>query len=120
MQRTDRGEYICEASNNVGPAVNMTANLVVRFGPKITVPRPRVQQAVGYDALLQCNVNSYPTSAIDWLKDGKIIENKRRFSVAHFNTGETSTRTTLKVSRKDLEVLHVTNFGSSIESDILF
>jgi len=97
VERTDRGEYICEASNNVGPAVNMTANLVVRFGPKITVPRPRVQQAVGYDALLQCNVNSYPTSAIDWLKDGKIIENKRRFSVAHFNTGETSTRTTLKI-----------------------
>ena len=77
MERTDRGEYICEASNNVGPAVNMTANLVVRFGPKITVPRPRVQQAVGYDALLQCNVNSYPTSAIDWLKDGKIIEKKK-------------------------------------------
>jgi len=97
VERTDRGKYLCEASNNVGPAVNMTANLIVRFGPKITVPRPRVQQAVGYDVLLQCNVNSFPTSAIDWLKDGILIENKRRFSVAHFNTGETSTRTTLKI-----------------------
>ena len=30
VERTDRGEYVCEASNKVGPAVNMTANLIVR------------------------------------------------------------------------------------------
>ena len=100
VERTDRGEYICEASNNIGPAVNMTANLFVRFSPNVTVPRPRVKQAVGYNVLLQCIVNSFPTSAIYWLKDGEIIENKRRFSVANFNTGDASTRSTLKVSWK--------------------
>ena len=33
MERTDRGEYVCEASNNVGPSVNMTAKLIVRWRP---------------------------------------------------------------------------------------
>ena len=75
----------------------MTASLIVRYGPQISVPRPRLQQALGYDVMLQCTVDSYPTSAIDWYKDGRVVENKRRFTVAHFNTGTTSTLTTLKV-----------------------
>ena len=81
----------------VGPSVNMTAALIVRFGPKISVTRPRVQQALGYDVLLQCEVESYPTSAIDWKKDGQVIENKGRYNIAHFNNGVTSTQTMLKV-----------------------
>ena len=88
---------MCTASNNVGPSVNMTASLIVRYGPKIGIPRPRVQQALGYDVMLQCKVDSYPTSAIDWLRDGEVIKNENRFNVAHFNTGTTSTLTTLKV-----------------------
>ena len=97
IERMDRGEYVCTASNNVGPSVNMTASLIVRYGPKIGIPRPRVQQALGYDVMLQCKVDSYPTSAIDWLRDGEVVKNENRFNVAHFNTGTTSTLTTLKV-----------------------
>ena len=81
----------------VGPAVNMTASLIVRYGPKISVTRPRVQQAPGYDVLLQCEVESYPTSAIDWMKDGEVIDNTRRYVVSHFNNGVTTTLTNLKV-----------------------
>jgi len=97
IERMDRGEYVCTASNNVGPSVNMTASLIVRYGPKIGIPRPRVQQALGYDVMLQCKVDSYPTSAIDWLRDGEVVKNENRFNVAHFNTGTTSTLTTLKI-----------------------
>ena len=97
IERMDRGDYVCTASNNVGPSVNMTASLIVRYGPKIGIPRPRVQQALGYDVMLQCKVDSYPTSAIDWLRDGEVVKNENRFNVAHFNTGTTSTLTTLKV-----------------------
>ena len=88
---------MCVASNNVGPELNLTSTLIVRYAPQISVPRPRVQQALGYDVLVQCQVDSFPTSAIDWFKDGEKILNQHRFSVAHFNTGATSTLTTLKV-----------------------
>ena len=59
--------------------------------------RPRVVQALGYDVMLQCEVESFPTSAIDWTIRDFLIENEDRFRVTHFNTGPTSTRTTLKV-----------------------
>ena len=59
--------------------------------------RPRVVQALGYDVMLQCEVASFPTSAIDWSFRDFLIENEDRFRVTHFNTGPTSTRTTLKV-----------------------
>ena len=68
-----------------------------RFGPKVRAVRPRVVQALGYDVMLQCEVESFPTSAIDWTIRDFLIENEDRFRVTHFNTGPTSTRTTLKV-----------------------
>lgn len=76
----------------------MTSNLIVRYGPEISVPRPRIQQAPGYEVLLQCLVDSFPTPAIDWKRDGKIVESDNHFYIAHFNKGPTSTLTTLRVS----------------------
>lgn len=97
VHRSDRGEYQCLASNSVGPPQNITSNLIVRFGPQISVPRPRIQQAPGYEVLLQCLVDSFPTSAIDWNKDGHLIKSDNHFYVAHFNKGPTSTLTTLRI-----------------------
>ena len=72
-------------------------NIISRFGPKVRAVRPRVVQALGYDVMLQCEVESFPTSAIDWTIRDFLIENEDRFRVTHFNTGPTSTRTTLRV-----------------------
>lgn len=97
VHRTDGGEYQCVAKNSVGPAQNITAKLIVRYGPQISITRPRLQQALGYDVRLSCLVDSYPTSAIDWEKDGELIKNNNHFYIAHFNKGATSTLTTLEV-----------------------
>ena len=97
VHRSDEGEYRCVASNSVGPAQNITTNLLVRFPPQISVPRPRLQQALGYDVRLSCLVESFPTSALDWQKDGELIKNDNHFYIAHFNKGAASTLTTLQV-----------------------
>ena len=85
------------ATNSVGPPQNITSKLIVRYGSEISVPRPRIQQAPGYEVVLQCRVDSFPTSALDWKKDGEIIKSDNHFYVAHFNKGPTSTLTTLRV-----------------------
>ena len=97
VHRTDGGEYQCVARNSVGPAQNITARLIVRYAPQISVARPRLQQALGYDVKLSCQVESYPTSAIDWQKDGELIKNNNHFYIAHFNKAAASTLTTLEV-----------------------
>jgi len=97
VHRSDRGLYQCVATNSVGPPQNITSKLIVRYGSEISVPRPRIQQAPGYEVVLQCLVDSFPTSAIDWKKDGEIIKSDNHFYVAHFNKGPTSTLTTLRI-----------------------
>ena len=100
VHRTDGGEYQCVARNSVGPAQNITARLIVRYAPQISVARPRLQQALGYDVKLSCQVESYPTSAIDWEKDGELLKNTNHFYIAHFNKGPASTLTTLEVGQR--------------------
>lgn len=97
VHRSDGGDYQCVARNSVGPAQNMTARLIVRYGPQISVARPRLQQALGYDVKLSCQVESFPTSALDWERDGELIKNNNHFYIAHFKKGPSSTLTTLEI-----------------------
>jgi len=107
--RGDTGKYKCTAENSVGPAQSHEAELIVRFQPSITVPRPRVQQAVGYDVILQCQMESFPGPSINWFKSGstKALDNSGRHSVAHFTRGPTTTLSTLRIAS-----LVSTDFGS--------
>ena len=61
------------------------------------MPRPVLQQAVGYEVLLQCMVDSFPNPAIDWSRAGEVLSSEGRFTVTHFSPGARQTRTALKV-----------------------
>lgn len=71
VTKEDRGLYECYASNLKGfePA-KTTATLDVRFPPQISVPRPKVAQAINYDIELECLVEAWPSPAIQWFKEG--------------------------------------------------
>ena len=98
--KEDSGMYKCTAENSVGPSQSHEAELVVRFSPSITVPRPRLQQAVGYDVILQCQMESFPTPTISWFKSGseQALDNSGRYSVAHFTKASTTTLSTLRIA----------------------
>jgi hypothetical protein len=74
VRRVDRGIYVCTADNGIGKS-SKNINLEVEFAPFISIPRPKIAQALDYDIELKCVVQAYPSPSIAWFKNGKEIFN---------------------------------------------
>ncbi|KOB64600.1 Lachesin, partial [Operophtera brumata] len=79
VHKEDRGTYYCVAENGVGKGARRNINLEVEFAPVVTVPRPRLAQALQYDMDLECHVEAYPPPAITWLKDEIQLSNNQHY-----------------------------------------
>ncbi|KAH9637592.1 hypothetical protein HF086_014756 [Spodoptera exigua] len=79
VHKEDRGTYYCVAENGVGKGARRNINLEVEFAPVVTVPRPRLAQALQYDMDLECHVEAYPPPAITWLKDEVQLSNNQHY-----------------------------------------
>ena len=79
--------------------VILTGNIAVEveFPPVVTVPRPRLGQALQYDMDLECHVEAYPPPAILWVKDEVTLSNNQHYSISHFATADQFTDTTIRV-----------------------
>lgn len=97
VHKEDRGTYYCVAENGVGKGARRNINLEVEFAPVVTVPRPRLGQALQYDMDLECHVEAYPPPAISWLKDEVQLSNNQHYRISHFATADEFTDTTLRV-----------------------
>lgn len=97
IRKEDRGTYYCVAENGVGKGTRRNIAVEVEFSPVITVPRPRLGQALQYDMDLECHVEAYPPPGIIWLKDDVQLSNNQHYSVSHFATADEFTDTTLRV-----------------------
>lgn len=97
VHKEDRGTYYCVAENGVGKGARRNINLEVEFAPVITVPRPRLSQALQYDMDLECHVEAYPPPAITWLKDEVQLSNNQHYRISHFATADEFTDTTIRV-----------------------
>ncbi|XP_001604323.1 lachesin isoform X1 [Nasonia vitripennis] len=73
VDKSDRGNYYCIANNTIEPSDWATIKLNVEFAPVVDTPRPRIGQARGHDAKLQCHIVANPTPIVTWLKNGKVI-----------------------------------------------
>ncbi|KAG8231048.1 hypothetical protein J437_LFUL011171 [Ladona fulva] len=97
VQKEDRGTYYCVAENGVGKGARRNIAVEVEFQPVITVPRPRLGQALQYDMDLECHVEAYPPPAIVWIKDNVQLSNNQHYSISIFATADEFTDTTLRV-----------------------
>lgn len=97
VHKEDRGTYYCVAENGVGKGARRNINLEVEFAPIVTVPRPRLGQALQYDMDLECHVEAYPPPAIIWLKDEIQLSNNQHYRISHFATADEFTDTTIRV-----------------------
>lgn len=69
VSREDRGLYYCVADNGVEVPAKRSVNFEVEFGPSISVPRPKVAQALDYNIELECRVEAYPAPSVVWYKN---------------------------------------------------
>ncbi|XP_014249298.1 lachesin [Cimex lectularius] len=97
VKKEDRGTYYCVAENGVGKGTRRNIAVEVEFRPVITVPKPRLGQALQYDMDLECHVEAYPPPAIVWIKDEVQLSNNQHYSISHFANADEFTDTTLRV-----------------------
>lgn len=97
VRKEDRGTYYCVADNGVSKGDRRNINLEVEFAPVITVPRPRLGQALQYDMDLECHIEAYPPPAIVWIKDDVALSNNQHYSISHFATADEFTDSTIRV-----------------------
>ncbi|XP_033244263.1 lachesin [Drosophila miranda] len=97
VKKEDRGTYYCVADNGVSRGDRRNINIEVEFSPVITVPRPRLGQALQYDMDLECHIEAYPPPAIVWTKDDIQLANNQHYSISHFATVDEYTDSTLRV-----------------------
>lgn len=95
--KEDRGTYYCFADNGVGKGDRRNVNLEIEFSPVITVPRPKLGQALHYDMDLECHVEAYPTPQINWVKEEFLLSNGKKYKISNFGTADEFTDSTLRI-----------------------
>ena len=79
VRKEDRGTYYCVADNSVGKATRRNIAVEVEFAPVVTVPRPRVGQALQYDMDLECHIEAFPLPIVKWIKDGRELATNQHY-----------------------------------------
>jgi neuronal growth regulator 1 len=97
VNKQDRGTYYCFAENGVGRGDRRNVNLEIEFSPVITVPRPKVGQALNYAADLECHVEAYPPPQIIWVKEEFLLSNSKNYKISNFASAEEFTDSTLRI-----------------------
>lgn len=101
VRREDRGRYECYVHNGVGSGQKRAITLEVEFSPKVKAPRPRIPQALDYEADLTCEIEAYPPPSIIWTKDDGPITNNGSFYVSHFAKEDDKIVSSVKIYAMD-------------------
>jgi hypothetical protein len=99
VTKDDRGTYYCVADNGVRSGARRSIGVEIEFIPYVSIERPRYGQALQYDAILMCHVESFPSPAIEWYKDGVVLTDNQHYEISIYATSEEFSDTTIKVKR---------------------
>ncbi|KAB7501110.1 Lachesin [Armadillidium nasatum] len=66
-------------------------------GSVFSAQKPFVYQALLFDAILECRVESYPPAAISWIFNSESLVNNQHYEISQFATADEFTDTTLRV-----------------------
>jgi len=94
----DDAVYLCQVKVGINDMITKRVKLNVKTPVKILDSSTTELTVVeGQSASMECDTSGFPTSALDWRKDGELIKNDNHFYIAHFNKGAASTLTTLQI-----------------------
>lgn len=99
VTKDDRGTYYCVADNGVSSGSRRSVGVEIEFIPHVSIERPRYGQALQYNAILQCHIESFPSPSIEWFKDGVLLTDNQHYEISIFATSEEFSDTSLKVRR---------------------
>lgn len=99
VTKDDRGTYYCVADNGVSSGSRRSVGVEIEFTPYVSIERPRYGQALQYNAILQCHIESFPSPSIEWFKDGQLLTDNQHYEISIFATSEEFSDTSLKVRR---------------------
>lgn len=99
VTKDDRGTYYCVADNGVRSGARRSVGVEIEFTPYVSIERPRYGQALQYDAILQCHVESFPSPSIQWFKDGFPLTDNQHYETSIYATSEEFSDTTIRVKR---------------------
>lgn len=99
VTKEDRGTYYCVADNGVSSGARRSVGVEIEFKPYVSAERPRYGQALQFNAILQCHIESFPSPSIEWLKDGVVLTDNQHYEISIFATSEEFSDTSLKVRR---------------------
>lgn len=103
-QASDRGTYICVANNGVGSSAQKSISLEVEFPPKISVPRPKVAQALDYDISLECVIEAHPAPTVTWKRNNETLYNGDDFKISHLASADGVTNSALTIEAIEPEM----------------
>ncbi|KAJ6219526.1 hypothetical protein RDWZM_005338 [Blomia tropicalis] len=99
VTKDDRGTYYCIADNGVGGGARRHIGVEVEFQPHVWSSQPKVEQALQYDADLHCRIESFPLPAVNWIKDGQVLNDNQNYRISIFARNDDFMETTLRVRR---------------------
>lgn len=87
--KSDEGEYLCEASNGIGSILSSSTSVKVRAAPNFVQNFEVIKAKEGERAILVCDVFGDEPMKIVWSREGKMLSNS--YSLASKHVTEEST-----------------------------
>ncbi|KAL3872664.1 hypothetical protein ACJMK2_035877 [Sinanodonta woodiana] len=87
IRKSDSGNYMCVANNEIKPEAEYTIQIMVAYPPKVTVRPKKISQSLGKETVLSCIVESYPHATIIWSFGDKELQNSWKYkTITHTET----------------------------------
>ncbi|GMR55174.1 hypothetical protein PMAYCL1PPCAC_25369, partial [Pristionchus mayeri] len=97
VSRRHMSEYVCVASNGIGPDESWAIKLLVTFTPHVLAKKRLLAVRRGQVARLVCDVEAWPRPEVVWQHDGQYVHEGHQYTQNYSVTGQLTTAHVLEI-----------------------